>query len=234
MKIVTSFEHSICLNHFKAFMDAHDFPDYCQVGYFGSTRHPDPEIEVVLSKLENSKIYSIGLADEVDIRFNLDRDKWLDKTSFDLLIVSNVLEHVWNLENTFDNFNTMMKESSYIYIVGPTSNYYHLSPNFFSSGYTYDFILNNLAKRHFKTIIAGGIGSQRLNFMQHALRSWPSKKAHSLPLLFAYDEVRFPLRLYLYFKNFFCIVISQFKSSLLVSDPNFYTGMYLIMQKKIC
>jgi hypothetical protein len=231
MTIMSNFERQVCLFHFKAFVEKLDVTDDFRVGYFGSKSEPDPEIEIVKSRLKNSKIFSIGIGSDVDIKLDLDLDVWSNDGFFDLLIVSNVLEHIWNLENAFNNFTNMLKLNSFLYVIGPTSNFYHLSPNFYSSGYTSEFVENNMANRQFKTIVSGGVGSQRLSFMQHALRSWPSSKAHSFPLLFAYDEVKFPLRLYLYLKNFVCVVISQFMSSRQDNNPEYFTGAYCIMKK---
>jgi hypothetical protein len=228
----TNFERSICLNDFYKFALANMVETNIKVGYFGSNSSPDPEINI-LQKLgvNRDNIHSLGIGADIDYQIDLDKDSWNYNIAFDILIISNVFEHIYNLNNAFNNITKMTKSGTFLYIIGPTYNFYHLSPNFYSSGYDYHFFERNLESRNFVKHSSRRIGTKRLYFLQHNLRSWPSIRAHRIPVFFAFDEVKFPLRYFLFMKNMFYLIIAQLKSPRLTENPNFSTGMLIILKR---
>jgi SAM-dependent methyltransferase len=228
-----SFERCVCLKSFYQFIVNCDLDlSKIKIGYIGNKSQPDFEIQVLKALGANAKnIYSLGIGHDVDFLIDLDLEQWSYKKSFDILIVSNVFEHLWNLDNALSNIVSMVNTGSYIYIIGPTYNFYHESPRFYSSGFDYNYFKNNLELKNCKTIVAMRIGSKRLYSMQHLLRSWPTSRGHSFPLLFAFDEVKFPYRGYLYIKNFISIFLSSFKSAQMIESPHFCTGMLIILKR---
>jgi hypothetical protein len=228
----TNFERSICLNDFYRFALAHVLETDLKIGYFGSKSNPDPEI-LILQKLgvARKNMHSLGIGDDVEYQIDLDKDSWNYDITFDILIISNVFEHIYNLNNAFNNITKMTKLGTYLYIIGPTYNFYHLSPNFYSSGYDYLFFKKNLELINFVEHSSRRIGTKRLYFMQHNLSSWPSIRAHRFPILFAFDEVKLPLRYFLYLKNVLYLIIAQLKSTTLTDNPNFSTGMLIILKR---
>ncbi len=228
----TNFERSICLEDFCNFASKISNLKDLRIGVVGSKNNPDPEIDILVHLgVDLKDIFYIGIGGEVDYKIDFDTEFWAFPVTFDILIISNVVEHLWNLGNAFDNFVKMTKSGSFIYIIGPTYNFYHLSPNFYSSGYDYNFFKLNLELRNFVELFSRRIGTKRLYFMQHNLRSWPSVRAHNYPLLYAFDEVNFPLRYFLFFKNLFFLLIAQFKSRKLIADPAYCSGMLIILRR---
>jgi hypothetical protein len=228
----TNFERSICLNDFYKFALSNLAETNIKVGYFGFKSTPDPEINI-LQKLgvKQDNIYSLGIGTDVDYQIDLDKESWNYDIVFDILIIGNVFEHIYNLNNAFNNITKMTKSGTFLYIIGPTYNFYHLSPNFYSSGYDYHFFERNLELKNFVKHSSRRIGTKRLYFMQHNLSSWPSIRAHRFPILFAFDEVKLPLRYFLYLKNILYLIIAQLKSTTLTENPNFCTGMLIILKR---
>jgi hypothetical protein len=226
------FSRSFCVENFLTFLTVKysGVNRVLIVGYIGSKESPDPEI-IAMKDVFDCDIKSIGLSATEDFVFDLNSSTWVLEPKFDILIVGHVFEHIFNFNNSFKSITSMLKQGGYLYITGPTSNYYHLSPEFYSSGFDINFFTNNLNSFGFEECVLLRVGTERLYFMTHALFTWPSIRAHKLPLLFAYSEIKFPLRLLLYFKNFLLILIATLKSKTFTSNPKYTTEMLGIYRK---
>ncbi len=222
-----SFERSLSFNYFKSFYNNFEY-EIKSIAFFGPHDFPDNELNLVN---KNVTVKSIGFEESNDIYFDIENTNLINPEQFDLVIISNVFEHVWNLNNFFDHINRIVKSGKYLYITGPLQNFYHESPNFFSAGYDPSFFEFNLKKFKFEKISEIRTGSKRLDFMQNTLKTWPSKRAYKFPILFGFNEVQFPLRLYLYLINLPMLFIACLKSPKLINDKKFLTGMAIILKK---
>ena len=63
-----------------------------------------------------------------------------DSFQFDLIICNQVIEHIWNINNAFLTFKSMLKKEGLLWITCPCSNMAHGSPDFYSAGYTHTFL----------------------------------------------------------------------------------------------
>jgi SAM-dependent methyltransferase len=121
---------------------------------------------------------------------------------FDLILCSQVLEHIWNHSQAFENFYRLLNPDGLIWIGCPASNIAHGSPDYFSAGFTPDYISENLKSRKFEILHQQSIGSKRYYFLTHALQIWGSEKMHRYPVFFGFSKYyprEFLLRFYAFF-----------------------------------
>jgi SAM-dependent methyltransferase len=146
----------------------------------------DPEVKIINQLFPESVITYLGIdnyGDEphwrhLDLNFGS-----TDTADFDLVICCQVLEHIWNLGNAFEAITNITKDKGYIWINCPTSNMAHGSPEYYSAGYSPDFLRLNLEALGFKTISRGSYGSKRYYHAVHYLRHWSTEAEHAHPVL---------------------------------------------------
>ena len=102
---------------------------------------------------------------------------------FDLVVCSQVLEHVYDVKVALENLANLVKPGGYLWIACPASNYAHGSPEYFSAGYSHQLITKLLDTTLFETILAQSYGSSRMYFFTHAIQYWPTRKEYEFPLL---------------------------------------------------
>lgn len=100
---------------------------------------------------------------------------------FDLILCSQVLEHVWNHQNFFRNLAQISSVNSLLWLGCPASNMVHGSPNYFSAGFTAEYLALNLEMNGFVCIDFGQIGSRRNYIGTHLGREWLSESEHRRP-----------------------------------------------------
>lgn len=133
-------------------------------------------------------------------------DSWIDnesiKSKFNLVICSQVLEHIWSHENAFTNFAHILASNAYIWITCPTSNKFHLSPQFFSAGLTDNYLSLNLEKKNVFRVGSGTLGSWRYYRATHLIPGWLTLNGHRNPLIFAFETFSLHKR-FLYIVRYF-------------------------------
>ena len=103
---------------------------------------------------------------------------------YDIVLCSQVIEHIHNLENTFKNLRSLMNPiNGYIWLNCPASNMPHGSPDYYSAGYSKEFLSEIFDRNTIQTLSAGYFGSKRYYFLTHALRHWATQKEHLNPVL---------------------------------------------------
>jgi len=105
---------------------------------------------------------------------------------FDLVISSQVLEHIWNHKNYFDLIENLTKNNGYCWINCPKSNLVHGSPDYYSAGFTASYLENNLQVRKFVTLRSGEIGNKRYYLGVHLARYWMTARELKSPV-FGYN-----------------------------------------------
>jgi SAM-dependent methyltransferase len=145
----------------------------------------DPEVELIKKQFPHSKITYLGIEnDSNDTPFlYLDLNKSIDfKETFDLVVCSQVLEHIWNFDVAVNLIRELVPVSGRIWINCPTSNMAHGSPDYFSAGYTPSYLDKNFEKLGFQTLNSGCYGSERYYKATHLLRLWSTRKEHDHPI----------------------------------------------------
>jgi SAM-dependent methyltransferase len=149
----------------------------------GSEREPKLSLFREMSMSFDTTYFGIS---EVDIFLDLnDVRKFpiMYEGKFDMVICSQVLEHVFNVQGALSNLTRLLAPSGFIWINVPASNFKHGSPDYFSSGYQPQLISMLLAPLGVMEVAMGDVGSKRLYFMTHKQQFWPSFLEHKFPVL---------------------------------------------------
>jgi hypothetical protein len=146
----------------------------------------DPEVLVLNEIYPNSVINYLGIDNyglEANwVEFDLNEPSVLSH-EYDLIVCSQVLEHVWNMHQTFKNLVNLVRPNGLIWLNCPTSNIAHGSPEYYSAGYTPEYLEKNMAKHSITSIASGVIGSKRYYRSTHVFRLWATTVEHKHPLL---------------------------------------------------
>lgn len=175
-EVVNQFQRNISKN-------SKTFSNVAIIG--GSTK--DAEIKILKELNPSAKFTVFGIENENnDSSFEfLDMNTKYDintKRNFDLILCSQVLEHVWNHETFFTNILLLSSLGTKIWISCPASNMVHGSPDYFSAGFTSDYLSLNLKKIGINILNQGELGSKRFYIATHLNREWLSEKEHSHPI----------------------------------------------------
>lgn len=144
----------------------------------------DPELIYLKRSGKPIEVAFLGVEDTKEnfYFFDLNEVNRLNK-SWDLVLCSQVLEHVWNHHNFFVNLREITKKGGYVWLNVPMSNFVHGSPDYYSAGFAPEYIKKNLEKNNFEIIKSDSIGSKRFYFATHLLSSWLSEREHAHPLV---------------------------------------------------
>lgn len=146
----------------------------------------DPEAIALNETYPNSVIHYLGIdnygREENWFEFNLNEPSALIH-KFDLVVCSQVLEHIWDMQQAFQNLFNLAQPSGLIWLNCPASNIAHGSPDYYSAGYTPEYLDKNMSKHAITTIESGVIGSKRYYRSTHIFRLWATKAEHNHPLL---------------------------------------------------
>lgn len=174
----------LVLDLFTQWLD-NEKPILSKVCVVGGTSS-DPEIVVLKNSFPTIEFHTYGIEnpskDKNFHELDLNRDQVSIQEGFDLVLCSQVLEHVWNLENSFACLSDLTKPGGYLWLACPASNMPHGSPEYYSAGYTSEFLALNLENRNFEIILRKNLGSKRNYFITHALRQWVGEKEHNHPV----------------------------------------------------
>jgi SAM-dependent methyltransferase len=144
----------------------------------------DPEVEVLSRNFRGVKITFCGIDGATPFEY-LDINNELETltSKYDLVLCSQVAEHVWNTSNLFNLLESITKSGGYLWLSCPTSNIPHGSPDYFSAEYTPEFFANNLTAAKWDFLCLKTVGSKRNYFATHMLSSWLSKEELMRPVL---------------------------------------------------
>ena len=148
----------------------------------------EPELKVLQTGL-NTSVHFFGIeAPETEDFTYLDlntetRLPDLLSGQFDLILCSQVLEHLWNVPQAFVHFSTLLKMGGMAWVACPYSNFYHGSPHFYSTGYS-PALISKLAEHQGMYVVKSGfVGSKRLYRSRHILAYWLSEHQLKHPLI---------------------------------------------------
>ncbi len=107
---------------------------------------------------------------------------------YDLILCSQVWEHIWNHESAFENLLRLTSKDSYLWLACPASNHAHGSPSYFSAGFTSEYLSLNINRMGLAIIAEGQIGTPRNYRATHVLPTWLSVRGHSFPPIYAFED----------------------------------------------
>lgn len=145
----------------------------------------DPE----LALLSQSEMTFFGIENSAnDERFrqldlNSDLSDFVPANRFDLVLCSQVVEHLYNLPQSIKVISSLVKPGGYLWLGFPASNFPHGSPEYYSAGYPVQTAVN-LLPSEFEVVLSGQIGTKRNYLWTHLLREWPPIEELNQPFLF--------------------------------------------------
>ena len=145
----------------------------------------DPEVLFLQAQsIPPKKISYLGIEETATNFVYLDLNKCtkLNET-WDLVLCSQVLEHVWSHENFFRNLRGITSVGGFLWISVPMSNIVHGSPDYFSAGLAPEYLVKNLQEKNFKVLSSGSIGSRRYYLATHLFGRWLTESEHDSPIL---------------------------------------------------
>jgi SAM-dependent methyltransferase len=184
----------------------------------------EPELEII-KPADSRTVTYFGIEQSSGVAFNyldLNTDSDFFK-AFDLVICSQVLEHVWNHQAVFDNLARLVKPGGLLWISCPASNFAHGSPGYYSAGFAPEYIEKNLELRNFELITSNTLGSKRYYFLTHALQIWGTRNLHTFPLFFGLSRF--------YPREFLGRLFSLTLSPKIRYDLKFATETYVLLRK---
>jgi SAM-dependent methyltransferase len=195
------------------------------IAVVGGARN-EPELHLFQRKTD-LELFSFGIDSNTGIsKFTyLDLNFPIESTlsQYDLILCSQVLEHVWDVKQALKNLVALAKPNGFIWIACPASNYAHGSPDYFSSGYQPGLIEKLLEKECVEILRSGLLGSKRYYFMTHALQVWGTKNEHKSPLTSGFSRY--------FFSQILGRLFSYLKSTKVVVHPKYATETYVLARK---
>tara|TARA_B110000495_G_C22987962_1_gene581453 strand:- start:64 stop:750 length:687 start_codon:yes stop_codon:yes gene_type:complete len=164
----------LLLEAYKSFIEKYDLPRNLNVSLVGGSDE-EPELEVLKELGYEINLTKYGI-EYYDIFCDLNNKINEKKIDVDLLICANVLEHIWNIENFFENIKNLTNKETLVYINCPKSNMEHGSPEYYSAGYAKEFLIKNLEFKDFNILEAEEVGTERYYKSIHLLQAWYTKK----------------------------------------------------------
>ena len=181
----------------------------------------EPELKVLEYKALTH--YGVEFDPRVETElFDLNIPQIIHK-SYDLVLCSQVLEHVYDVKQAIRNLAKLVGKGGYLWIACPASNYAHGSPEYFSAGYTPELITNLLPPEDFEIILAEKYGSERMYFYTHTLQRWPTQTEYDFPLRFRFSRY--------FFRDLFWRIIALSKSAKFNSELHHATETVVFARK---
>lgn len=195
----------------------------------GDDKEPELLALRALGYRVDAKIF--GIAQRDDFYLDLNLQSGATQKEFDLVLCSQVLEHVWNLETAFLNLIALMKRDGLLWVSCPASNRFHGSPDFYSAGFSEEF-LRRIALRFDLCISkSGSLGTRRNYVATHLLDVWLSPRGHRWPMIFAFDSKSLLVRMLLTVRFCAKLILIQFHSGRLGANPRYATETWILARK---
>ena len=154
------------------------------------------------------------------------------KRNFDLVLCSQVWEHIWNHEVALDHLMSIMNRGTYLWIASPASNRAHGSPFYFCAGFTSEYFANNLSKVGLRINSYGQIGTRRNYLATHTLPTWLSVSGHRLPPLSAFSEYKTLYRVLYSIRYLLTTIDLLFTSNKVTADNKYATESWVMAWKE--
>lgn len=195
--------------------------DELKVGVIGGSKM-DPEIEALRSKGFKLNVTTFGIENS-DVNLDLNEPlKFNNVDHFHLILCSQVLEHIWNHQTFFDNLKAISKKNTFLWLAVPAINHPHGSPEYFSAGFSPEYLIKNLSAKGFEVIDSGSIGSKRLYFSATFLGRWLSVDEYRNPIFEIFKLKSLQKNLY-HKERVFDLLRVSFKSKKIINDIRFST-----------
>ena len=190
----------------------------------------DPEVIYLKDLFPDARITTYGIENS-DYYMDLNLNYPDNRTLGDIVLVSQVLEHVWCHDQFFANVVKLAKVGGFIWIGCPASNKAHGSPDYYSSGFTSAYLRSNIQNFESEVISTGFFGTKRLYLATHWIPGWLSVRAHRFPLFFTFDNYRFIERFVLLFRYLGQLIVLSLTNPRPASNERWSTEAWILARK---
>lgn len=194
----------------------------------------DPE----LALLSQSEMTFFGIENIAnDERFkrldlNSDLSDFVPANRFDLVLCSQVLEHLYNLPQSIKVISSLVKPGGYLWLGFPASNFPHGSPEYYSAGYPVQTAVK-LLPSEFEVVLSGQIGTKRNYLWTHLLREWPSLDELNHPMRFIWKTPASLPRKFVRTLRRLCQAHVVFKNNEISHKIEWATESYLLAKRNV-
>lgn len=145
----------------------------------------DPELGELIQQGFACQVTTFGLENsDVHLDLNHQESGLHSDYGFDLVLCSQVLEHVWNHSAFFHNVLSLVRsEGGLVWLAAPKINRPHASPYFYSAGFAADYLTKNLEASGFTVLESGELGSRRLYEGALLSETWFTRQSYRFPPL---------------------------------------------------
>ena len=158
-----------------------------KVAVVGGTQK-DPEVNSILLLFPEAKFHYFNISNDFSdenfhyLDLNEELDSKLNNLNFDLVLSSQVIEHIWNHGNYFKVLAHLCSPSGIIGVNCPKSNMVHGSPEYFSAGFTARYLAKNLEVYGCEILLESELGNRRYYLGIHLGRYWQTLGENRHPL----------------------------------------------------
>lgn len=148
----------------------------------------DPEVDSIIHLFPKVTFHYFNILNESNddnfhfLDLNERLGSKLNNLEFDLVLSSHVIEHIWNQENYFKALVRLCSNSGIIWVNCPKSNMVHGSPEYFSAGFTANYLARNLEAHGCNIILESELGNKRYYLGIHLARYWQTLGENRHPL----------------------------------------------------
>lgn len=202
-----------------------------EVAVVGGTNR-DPEVEMLKRIGINFKLSIFNVAGNYDFYFDLNKPLIPNKKQYDLVLCSQVLEHLYDTNIAIGNLTSLTKKGGFLYVNCPFSNRKHEDhiSSFYSSGYSSKYLSMNICK-DYEVLVCEDIGNERVYKQIHNFQFWPNELEHKVPLLRGFRGLSPHFILY-FLKYLPRNLISHFHDSKWQSNTNFSVETYALARRR--
>ena len=203
-----------------------------KVAIIGGTEH-EPEIGILRQLIPSFELSILGVDNLADTFFDLNETDQSHSEKYDLILCSQVIEHIWAHGNAFIQFQKLLSAGGYLWISCPASNRPHGSPDYFSAGFTSSFLVNHAMQVNLNIQASGTFGSKRNYFAVHLLDNWLTSKGHRWPILFCFEGKSFWKQIVLTIRYLLLIMLLHFVSKKLTTATRHSTESWMLAYKSL-
>ena len=148
----------------------------------------DPEVATLTCLFPEVEFHYFNITNSCNdanfhaLDLNESNPQFIKNMQFDLVISSQVLEHIWNHDNYFKIVVEITKPTGLIWLNCPKSNMVHGSPDYFSAGFTASYLSRNLENHGCEILLAAEVGNRRYYLGIHLGRYWQTREENRHPL----------------------------------------------------
>jgi 2-polyprenyl-3-methyl-5-hydroxy-6-metoxy-1,4-benzoquinol methylase len=203
------------------------------------------DVAVVGGSIDEPELMLLaGLGYEVSVEiFGIDEgDTWLDLNEsydngvsylreFDLVLCSQVLEHVWNHSEAIKTLSNLLKPEGFLWLACPASNKSHASPHYYSAGFSPEYLESQVVSSSLNCVSKGQIGTARLYKATHLLPTWLSVNEHVSPFLFAFSSQPVIKQLFFRIRYLFTSLSLLFSSGKVTTSGRWATESWIVASR---